>query len=131
MNDPITKPHPSRNLEILTEPWHVKILDLEFTIKKGFMWDGASIPRAFWITTGSSFMPKYRAAACVHDFLYRTGIVSRKTADKIFYIMLKSRKDVGRYTAWKMHRGVRAGGWVSWKRYRKRSIDWQREYLEN
>jgi len=126
---PITKAHPSKNLEVLTEPLHFKMLDLEFTIKAGFLYDGASIPRAFWVTTGSSFYPKYRMAACIHDFLYRTGIVSRKEADKIFYLLLKSRKDISRYTAWVLYRGVRAGGWNAWRKYRKRSQDWQKEYL--
>ena len=38
-------------------------------IKKGFRWDGASVPKLFWWV---GFEPdgKHRAAALVHDFIY-------------------------------------------------------------
>jgi hypothetical protein len=36
----------------------------------GFIWDGASIPRAAWSFIGSPFRGRYQQAALVHDILY-------------------------------------------------------------
>lgn len=52
------------------------------TVPVGFITDFASVPRIFW-----AILPKwgkYGNAAIIHDFLYSTGIKSRKESDKIF-----------------------------------------------
>jgi hypothetical protein len=54
-----------------------------YLIPKGFITDFASIPRIFW-----SILPPtgdYGPAAVLHDFLYRTGVVSRARADDLFF----------------------------------------------
>ena len=45
--------------------------------------DFASIPRLFWRLCPP--MGLWNRAAYIHDYLYRTGIVSRWVADAIFY----------------------------------------------
>jgi hypothetical protein len=54
------------------------------TVPKGFITDGASIPRIFWSLLGP-FGP-YFQAAIVHDYLYsdRNQSITRDTADHIF-----------------------------------------------
>ena len=87
-------------------------------VPKGFVTDGASVPRVLW----NIFPPwgEYARAAVVHDWLYHRQIVSRKRSDKIF---LEAMADIGcprrvRYTMWS---GVRLGGWTIWhKRKRDR-----------
>jgi len=94
----------------------------EFKIIKGFMFDGASIPRILWTTTGHPYQPDYLRAGLVHDYLYRfnPAKIGRKTSDKIFKGILRI-DGVGRYQAWKMYQGLRIGGWKAWNDWRKRA----------
>lgn len=54
----------------------------EIVVPAGFIFDGASIYRPLWSILHP--MGRYRNAALIHDYLYRTGIVSRARADEIF-----------------------------------------------
>lgn len=40
-----------------------------FEIAKGYCWDGASIPRAFWRLIGSKTDSSFLIASCVHDYM--------------------------------------------------------------
>ena len=100
-------------------------LSMEFEGRKyiinvppSFVFDGASIPRFAWSTTGSPFLPEYLGPALVHDYLYRGhkdagGHVSRKCADKLFRYLLKL-NGVSRYQRNKMYLAVRVFGKFSW-----------------
>jgi hypothetical protein len=89
--------------------------DLE--VPKGFVTDGASVPRIFW----SILYPfgNYFPAALVHDYLYSKASnklkITRAEADKIF---LQAMKDVG--VGWltrrTIYRAVRLGGWKGYKK---------------
>lgn len=88
-----------------------------FTVPKGTITDFASIPRIFWNLippTGT-----YAAAAVLHDYLYATGIVSRKDADGIFRRAMKS-SGTKTYLRLLMWFGCRAGGWCAWRKHRKK-----------
>lgn len=100
-----------------------------FLIPKGFKTDFASIPRIF-----QSLIPKngrHDGAAIVHDFLYsvqprvhKPGTqtrerISRRDADRIFLrIMRELGTNIVRRNL--MYAAVRIGGWVPWRRSRKR-----------
>lgn len=76
----------------------------------GFDTDFASVPRLpllFWLLGDRG-----HAAAVVHDYLYRTALVSRSLADAIFREALKS--ETGWLARWTMWAGVRVGGWTSY-----------------
>jgi hypothetical protein len=67
-----------------------KALDgVEITVPRGFQSDGLSAPRATWTLIGMPPDGYYRAAACIHDFLYSNGGVTknktytREEADKL------------------------------------------------
>ena len=81
---------------------------------RGFMTDGASIPRPFWC-----FAPpvagKYLEAAIIHDLLYATHVLDRKTADKIF-LELMIYLGVRKIKARVMYRIVRMFGQGHWNR---------------
>ena len=60
-------------------------------VPTGFIYDGASVPKAL-----SSIVPRfggrYDRATALHDYLYTAGILSRKDSDKLFYKALRSDK---------------------------------------
>ena len=49
------------------------------------------------------------AAAVLHDWLYRSGMLSRKDAAEVFYNALRS-SGIARWRTWIMWAGVRIGG---------------------
>lgn len=84
-----------------------------FVVPAGFRTDFASVPRFFWRV----FPPagRYAPAAVLHDMLYRTGLVSRRDADAIFYTAMKA---LGvflptRYILWL---AVRLFGWTAYQK---------------
>jgi hypothetical protein len=98
---------------------------VELVIEKGFVYDGASVPRWLWSLSGLGIDGLHRAAALVHDFIYiykgdfkddDTGsdiTLSRKEADLIFKKMLT---DVGiaSHRVWLAYHGVRWFGQSVW-----------------
>lgn len=69
---------------VLTEPlvFSSDVLDRHITVPAGFETDFASVPRlpvAYWL-----FGNVAQEAACVHDFLYSIGAVTRAQADDVF-----------------------------------------------
>lgn len=40
-----------------------------FLIEKGYIWDGATIPRIFWRLTGSKTDPEFQIPSMIHDKL--------------------------------------------------------------
>jgi hypothetical protein len=72
-------------LEEVTYKIIAKTEIIHITVKEGFVYDSASIPRIFWSLIGSPFSGKYRMAALIHDALYATQLTTRQEADDIFY----------------------------------------------
>lgn len=60
-------------------------------VPKGFICDGASIPKWAWIVVGHPFA-EYVEAAVVHDWLYETKPCSKHFADKVFLQAMKDLK---------------------------------------
>ncbi len=48
---------------------NIKMKKYEFTIRKNYCWDGASIPRIFWRLIGSKTDSKFLIPSMVHDVL--------------------------------------------------------------
>ena len=111
-------------------------LHLKITVPKGFKTDGASIPRWLWSILGVGRDGLHRAAAVVHDFLYKhqgrlpKGSLqimrkdgawedsdytpTRRDSDKLF---LNIMKDAG-VILWRrrlMYRAVRVAGKEAWE----------------
>lgn len=91
------------------------------TVPAGFVTDLASIPRII-----QNLIPKegrYNRPAVVHDFLYRLGAyrgapIPRKTADQVLLeAMYAAGVDADRADV--IYAGVRLGGWLPWRRYRR------------
>ena len=92
-------------------------------VPKGFITDGASIPKFAWRIIGGQ-LGKYAAAAGVHDYLYHTKfyikdgvkvMITRKKADQIFLEAMKVLK-VPRWKRNTMYSFVRLISWFFWNK---------------
>ncbi len=88
----------------------------EWVVPKGFITDFASsnVGRFNLLSIRSA----YSVAAVFHDYLYLTGVVSRKLADNYFYELLED-SGSGRYNRFKGYFGVRLFGWLAWRKHRQ------------
>ena len=108
-----------RKRVIVTEDYRFAFEGERYTIPAGFIFDGASIPRLFWTSTGTPFEPEHLTAGGIHDFFYWNAAVSRKKADKFFHELLLKHGE-SRYTSRKMYLAVRSpAGWWAWRKWRK------------
>ena len=71
------------NVRVVTEFTYEDPDARRWTVPAGTVSDGASIPRALWSTVGSPLTGRYRRAAVLHDYLYRSQIVDKDTADRV------------------------------------------------
>jgi uncharacterized protein DUF1353 len=92
------------------------VLNRTITVPEGFVTDLASVPRFFWPFV--SPIGKYDDACVLHDWLYNVGGVERKQADDVLREAM-SACGVAHDDQWVIYHGVRAGGWLPWRRYRK------------
>lgn len=86
----------------------VSVNGWNIVVYKGFIWDGASIPRTLWDEIGCPL--DFAEESLIHDALYASKLVSRKDADKIFHALLSRREDISQALAKAMYLGVRVGG---------------------
>ena len=76
-------------------------------VPAGFETDFASTPRFFWRIVPPA--GKYTKAAVVHDWLYRSGLLSRREADRVFFLAMTD-LGVPWWNRWLMWAAVRLGG---------------------
>ena len=79
----------------------------KITVYKGFTWDGASIPQDLWDDIGCPL--DFAVESLIHDALYRTHLLDRKSADKVFHRLLLD-NGVSMVKAKAMYLAVRAMG---------------------
>ena len=72
----------------LAEDWSISLLFVRFTIRAGFMTDGASVPVLLRRWAGHPFDFPRIAAALVHDWLYASHALPRWLSDLVFLILL-------------------------------------------
>lgn len=83
-------------------------------VPKGYITDGASIPRFLWGIVGHPF-GRYAQAAVVHDLCYEKNLYSRKRSDEIFLEAMQV-LGVPWLTRRIIFRAVRMFGWISYKK---------------
>lgn len=81
-----------------------------FTVPAGFDTDGGSIPRILWWLFAPTGI--YFSATILHDYFYRTKIVSRSAADRVFREQVIA-SQASEIVAWAFWLAVRIGGF--WK----------------
>lgn len=103
--------------ERFVRPFRVRILGgRTVEVPVGMDTDYASVPRLFW-----RLCPKkgpYSPAAAIHDFLYKTGLLSKAEADMVFYDLML-RLGVPRWKARLMYWSVRLFGRRAWNACRR------------
>lgn len=89
-----------------------EVADQTFRVPEDFITDFASVPRlplVYWLMADVGHQ-----AAVVHDYLYRTGALTRKLCDQVFAEAL----GVLGASGWRvrlMYMAVRVGGGASWQ----------------
>ena len=84
MLEPSVRPDPAIGYYRLANDYAVTVVGVEIIIPEGFIFDGASIPSAFWISFYTPYHPMVLKAGLVHDYIYRTHITSKEEADRLF-----------------------------------------------
>lgn len=102
------------NVFILFEDVVVESLGYSITVKKGFDFDGASIPKWLWSIYGSPLNGNYVVASLIHDGLYASQKVSKRMSDKIFLDIMKQ-SNVGYLKRTSMYLAVAVFGGKDWK----------------
>ena len=86
-----------------------------FTVPAGFETDFASIPKPLLALPFIRWRHKFNKAAVIHDWLYYTKEVDRKTADRIFLEALLV-LGIPRWKAYLFYAAVRLFGWTHWEK---------------
>ena len=107
---------------ILLEDVTVEVLGYSIRVKKGFDFDGASIPQSLWSVYGNPLSGKFRIAALVHDALYASEYFPRELADAIFLDLMKQH-EVGYIKRQTMYYAVRSAGWYVWRGHTKKEVE--------
>ena len=112
-----------REWELIEDYHYHRRPNTTITVRQGFVYDGASIPRIFWRLIGPPAAGKYAHASLIHDWLYtekslfkkgRPTKISRKEADDLMLAMMKE-DGVSWWRRNAIHRGVRIGGGRAWR----------------
>ncbi|WP_436152923.1 DUF1353 domain-containing protein [Bosea sp. LjRoot90] len=105
-----------------------KTLPNEVSIPRGFVTDLASVPWVFW-----SLLPPigpYGMPAIMHDWLYWTQSVDRKSADKIFYsAMVEMNTPTWKRAA--IYGALRLFGWTAWRGNANAKLRGEKRVLKN
>ncbi len=104
----------NENLFILSKDKTVESLGYSVTVKKGFDFDGASIPKWLWSLYGSPLNGNYVVASLIHDGLYASQKVTKCVSDKIFLDVMKQ-SNVEYIKRTSMYLAVKIFGGKDWK----------------
>ena len=115
----------NENVFILSKDKTVESLGYSITVKKGFDFDGASIPKWLWSVYGSPLNGNYVVASLIHDGLYASQKVSKKVSDKIFLDIMKQ-SNVGYIKRTSMYLAVKMFGGKDWDK----ANEYKDEYTE-
>src|SRR5229473_2192325 len=78
-------PGKGRDMRLLEDLTYIDPGGGEWTAKKGFQTDGASIPQVFWSFVGGPFEGAYRDAAVIHDWYCDKKNRRWQDVHRIFY----------------------------------------------
>ena len=101
----------------------------QILIKKGFVFDGGSIPRFFWRVIGHPLDHEFIRAVLLHDGLYASELVSQDEADMAFLEFMQYYDDIGWIKRNAMYEGVQIGGNSVWTSHTMESVTNARAYV--
>lgn len=100
-----------KRLWALLDPMVYRWNGVTYEVPKGFIFDGASIPRGLRWLIPKNGVKLY--GACLHDYFYRYNVVSRKSADTAFLKILLEMGEPA-WSAYVMYYAVRTFGYFSY-----------------
>jgi len=89
-----------------------------FEVPEGFECDLESVPRLVQILPGMEEVGKGAIPGVIHDWLYKTGLVSKPEADSIYLEAMRQR-NVPVLTRYAKYVAVRLFGGAAWRAHRK------------
>ena len=98
-------------------------------IKKGFVFDGGSIPRFFWRAIAHPLDHEMIRAFLLHDGFFGSELVSRDEADEHLRGFLKDYDNIGFTKRNAVYAGVRIGGRSVWNNHTLESVSKACEYV--
>ena len=120
---------------IIEQDWKYNLYEKEFIIKKGFKFDGASVPSGLklWRSpTGILFI-----ASLIHDWGYQKASLAKLNKMNEIMNIPKTRKEIdiifmdinydNKYFKYITYYILKIFGWRSWNRYRKIERDYKIE----
>ena len=118
----------------ISEDWHFSIHGKDFVIPKGFVFDGASVPKflASWLSPVGVLL----IGGLVHDYIYKYTVLLRKDKQSVTSVMNQKQADVifrdinieqngFHFLNYLAYWALRIGGFVAWNGHRKRNCDWK------
>ena len=137
MRQPVNIPVGARQYELVETygyGWDKDGVSHELVVPRGFRYDGASVPRALWSLIGLRPDGLVRAAALLHDWIYRHGgrlppgsyrrddgeggDWTREATDRLFARVMRE-SGVSKLKRRLAYLGVRVGGRRSWRKREK------------
>lgn len=115
----------------LLEDYIIDTIIGKITIKYGFIFDGASIPKFAWSLIGEHpFSGKLLPAAIVHDILYRTHYVGYLKANDVWYdLCVINNVALGKRQI--MTQTLNTVGWIAYnKNGKQKDIDYYKQFFE-
>lgn len=109
---------PETDKRITAKHHRYRINDDVYDIRKGFMFDNASIPQLLKSFIGGGHEPDFEPAALLHDFMYRKKL-GKKKADLYFRKILEY-SGVGKIKRNLMYNAVKMFGGGAYKKNKSR-----------
>ena len=113
--------------------WHFSVNGENYVIPKGFVFDGASVPKflASWLSPVGVLL----IGGLVHDYIYKYTVLLRKDKQSVTSVMNQKQADVifrdinieqngFHFLNYLAYWALRIGGFVAWNGHRKRNCDW-------
>lgn len=118
----------------ITKDWHFSINGENFVIPKGFVFDGASIPK--FLHTWLSPVGVLLMGGLVHDYAYKYTVLLKKGKKGASNIMTQKEADIifrdinieqngFHFLNYLAYWALRLGGFVAWNGHRKRNCSWK------
>jgi len=82
-------------------------------VRRGFVTDGASVPRMAWLLAGHPMETPRVYAALAHDWLYAAHVISRETADRIYGEILERYR--AKWRVWVELQALKLFGREAWE----------------
>jgi hypothetical protein len=100
-------------MKVLQEFTYCDTNNVKWTVPKGLIVDGASIPRILWTIMGSPFIGGHRRPSVIHDAYCKLEIRSYEDTQKVFNEMMQV-EGVGCIKRFFMRWGIKFFGPKKW-----------------